>query len=110
MPNPLKWKLKLTAELPPGESMELDVTQWERAEEVTLGSLGLSLEESKTILAEIQRQMVVAQVECYGEARRTCGHCGRRLPKQGPLPIHVSFRVRQRDGARPGFCCSFVRL
>jgi len=56
MPNPLKWKLKLTAELAPGESMEFDVTEWERAEEVTLGSLGLSLEESKTILAEIQRQ------------------------------------------------------
>jgi len=68
MPNPLKWKLKLTAELTPDESMELDVTEWERAEEVTLGSLGLTLEESKTILAEIQRQMVAAQVECHGEA------------------------------------------
>jgi hypothetical protein len=83
MPNPLKWKLKLTAELAPGESMELDVTEWERAEEVTLESLGLSLEESKTILAEIQHQMVAAQVECYGEARRTCAHCGRNLPNKG---------------------------
>jgi len=107
MPNPLKWKLKLTAELAPGESMEFDVTEWERAEEVTLGSLGLSLEESKTILAEIQRQMVVAQVECHGEARRICGHCGRRLPNKGHYQStfrsafgNVRVRVRRVTGCR----------
>jgi hypothetical protein len=38
--NPLKWKLKLMAELVPGECVEYDVTEWERGEEVTLGSLG----------------------------------------------------------------------
>jgi hypothetical protein len=37
--KPLKWKLRLTAELAPGECVEYDVTSWERAEEVTLGSL-----------------------------------------------------------------------
>jgi hypothetical protein len=81
--DPLKWKLKLTAELAPGEYIECDVTAWERGEEVTLGSLGLSLEEGKTILAGIQSQMVAAQVELHGQARRSCAHCGRGLPKKG---------------------------
>jgi len=43
--KPLKWELKLTVELARGECVEYDVTDWERAEEVTLGSLGLSLAE-----------------------------------------------------------------
>ena len=81
--NPLKWKLKLTAELGRGECVEYDVTGWERGAEVTLGSLGLSLAEGEAILAEIQTRMVAAQIECQGEARRCCGRCGRRLSNKG---------------------------
>ena len=81
--NPLKWKLKLTAELGRGECVEYDVTGWERGAEVTLGSLGLGLAEGKAILAEIQTRMVAAQIERQGEARRCCGRCGRRLPNKG---------------------------
>src|SRR6478752_6819659 len=81
--GPLKWRLKLTAEVAPGECVECDVTEWERAEEVTLSSLGLSLAEGKTILAGIQTQMVAVQVERHGQARRSCAHCGRRLPNKG---------------------------
>ena len=68
--NPLKWKLKLTTELAPGECIEYDVAAWERAEEVTLGSLGLSLAEGKVMLAAIQTQMVTAQIERQGQTRR----------------------------------------
>jgi hypothetical protein len=50
--NLLKWKLKLTAELAPGECIEYDVTTWERAEEVTLGSLGLNLQKAKPFSPE----------------------------------------------------------
>jgi hypothetical protein len=67
--NPLKWKLKLTAEVAPGESVECDVAEWERGEEVTLGSLGLSIAEGKSILAEVQLHMVAAQMEHHGRAR-----------------------------------------
>jgi len=105
--NPLKWKLKLTAELAPGERVECDVTEWERGEEVTLGSLGLSLEEGKTILAGIQAQMVAAQVERHGQARRSCAHCGRRLPNKGHYPStfrsvfgNVPVRVRRVKACR----------
>jgi hypothetical protein len=81
--NPLKWKLKLMAELAPGECVEYDVTEWERVEEATLGSLGLSLEEGKNIFAEIQTQMVASQIERHGQARRCCAQCGRRRPNKG---------------------------
>ena len=82
-PLNLKWKLKLTVELAPGESVERDVTEWERGEPVDLASLGLSTEEGKTILAGIQTQMVTLQVERYGQAGRCCAKCGRRLRNKG---------------------------
>jgi hypothetical protein len=74
--NLLKWKLKLTAELAPGECIEYDVAAWERAEEVTLGSLGLSLAEGKAILAAMETQMVIAQIERQGQTRCCCGGAG----------------------------------
>jgi hypothetical protein len=56
--KPLKWKLKLTVELAPSESVEYNVTEWKRGGPVDLASLGLSMDEGKTILAGIQTQMV----------------------------------------------------
>ena len=61
--KPLRWKLKLTAELARGECVEYDVTGWERGAEVTLGFLGLSIAEGKAILAEIQTHMIATQIE-----------------------------------------------
>jgi hypothetical protein len=107
--NPLKWKLKLklTAELAPGECVEYDVTAWERGEEVTLGSIGLSLAEGKTILAEVQTQMVAAQIERHGQARRCCARCGRKLPNKGHYRStfrsvfgNVAVRVRRVTACR----------
>src|ERR1019366_7899216 len=106
--KPLKWKLKLTAELERGECVEYDVTDWERGAEVTLGSLGLSIAEGKAILAEIQTRMVAAQIECHGESGRCCGRCARRLPNKGHYRStfrsafgNVPVRVR-RVNACPG--------
>ena len=60
--HPLNWKLKLIAEIAPGEHVEIDVAAWERPQEVSLATLGLSLEEGKEILAEVQRRMVTTQM------------------------------------------------
>src|SRR5215471_10491480 len=105
--NPLKWKLKLTAEVAPGESIECDVTQWERADEATLGSLGLSIAEGKSILAEVQLHMVAAQMEHHGQARGACSHCGRKLPNKGHYRStfrsvfgNVAVRVRRVKACR----------
>jgi hypothetical protein len=53
------------------------VTEWKRAGVVDLASLCLSIEEGKTIVAEIQTQMVAVQVEHHGQARRCCVQCRR---------------------------------
>jgi hypothetical protein len=79
----LKWKLKLTVEVAPGDSVEHDVTEWTRGEKVDLASLGLNTEEGKTILSGIQTQMVAVQVERHGDAHRCCGKCGRKLRNKG---------------------------
>src|ERR1035437_2751831 len=101
--KPLKWKPKLTAELARGECVEYDVAEWERGEEVTLGSLGLSLAEGKAILAEIQTQMVATQIE-----GPNCGlwrgssllrSVRAQTAEQRPLPLHIPVRVRQRARA-----------
>jgi hypothetical protein len=40
--NPLNWKLKLMAEIAPGEHVEVDVGSWERPVEVSLATLASS--------------------------------------------------------------------
>lgn len=79
----LKWKLTLTVEMAPGESVEHAMTEWKQGGPVDLASLGLSMEEGKAILAGIQTQMVTVQVEQHGQARRCCVKCGRRLRNKG---------------------------
>src|ERR1035438_6695162 len=81
--TPLKWKLELTVELAPGKVVEHDVTEWKRGGAVDLASLGLSMDEGKTILAEIQTQMVAVQVKNLGQARRCCAKCGRSVRNKG---------------------------
>jgi hypothetical protein len=66
-----------------GESVEHDVTEWTRGERLDLASLGLSTAKGKTILADIQTQMVAVQVEHNGDAHRCCGKCGQKLLNKG---------------------------
>jgi hypothetical protein len=48
--------------------------------------LGLTLEESKNLLRELQRQIVQRQAESYAEAHRACPACGKRRRKKGSYP------------------------
>jgi hypothetical protein len=106
--TPLKWKLKLTVELAPGKAVEHDVTEWQRAGEMDLASLGLTMAEGKSIVAEIQAMMVTVQVEQHGQARSCCVKCGRKLRNKGRyrstfrsvygnVPVHVR-RVKACPG------------
>jgi hypothetical protein len=74
---------------------------------VTLGSLALSLAEGKAILAAIQTQMVTAQIERQGQARRCCGRCVRNLPNKGnyhstfpSVYRNVAVQVRRVEACR----------
>jgi hypothetical protein len=61
--------------------------------------LGLSLAESKTLLAAAQQRIVKAQVDCWLERHRHCPISGRKLRCKGSYP--VTFRIRDwRDRKR----------
>jgi hypothetical protein len=56
----LVWRLKLVAELRPGEVTETDVARIERDEQASMADLGLRLNETKQLMAALQGQIVPA--------------------------------------------------
>ena len=97
----LVWRVKLVAELRPGEVTETEVARIERDEQAGMADLGLRLTETKQLMASLQNQIVPAQVAVVGERYRSCVSCGRMLASKGRLPRYVplfgdvSVRVRR---------------
>ena len=54
------------------------VGQIERTGSLQEGTLGLSLAESKLLLAGVQQELVHAQSQCHAETVRICAQCGTR--------------------------------
>jgi hypothetical protein len=46
-------------------------------------AIGFSLDEAKTLLADLQNRLVTAQAACYAARHRHCPACGRRLRSKG---------------------------
>jgi hypothetical protein len=83
----LVWRVKLVAELRPGEATETEVARIERDEQAGTADLGLRLTETKQLMAALQDQIVPAQVAVVGERRCSCASCGRRLARKGFYPV-----------------------
>jgi hypothetical protein len=83
----LVWRVKLVAELRPGEVTETEVARIERDAQAGTADLGLRLTETKQLMAALQDQIVPAQVAVVGERRRSCVSCGRRLASKGHYPV-----------------------
>jgi hypothetical protein len=83
----LVWRVKLVAELRPGEVTETEVARIERDERAGTADLGLRLAETKQLMAALQDQIVPAQVAVVGEQCRSCVSCGRRLASKGHYPV-----------------------
>ncbi len=92
----LVWRVKLVAELEPGEATETELARIERREEVGLAGLGLWLEEAKRLTAALQAEIVSAQVTTAG-VRRRCAACGQMLASKG----HYRATFRSLFGAVP---------
>ena len=86
----LVWRVKLVAELRPGEMTETEIARIERNEAASLAELGLRLEEAKQLTAALQARIVPAQVTALGECRRSCVSCGGTLASKG----HYQVRFR----------------
>jgi hypothetical protein len=59
----MKWTIKLVFETAPGNPVEHQLGIIERAEEISPATLGLTIAEGKALLANLQEQVVTAQVQ-----------------------------------------------
>jgi hypothetical protein len=84
--------MKLTVQLviEPGDGSKIvtEVTTLER-ETLTDATLGLTLAESKTILASIQEVMAAQQAALYSAAQEVCPACGASRRRKGHHQIVV---------------------
>src|SRR5258708_584431 len=56
-------------------------------DELTAATLGLTLAESKQLVAALQETVVALQVEKYLQCQQDCPHCGAVLVRKGKQPI-----------------------
>lgn len=61
-----------------GSILPLTAAQIERADPVSAATLGLTLDESKALLANIQKELVEFQFQHFVQNQRTCIQCGTR--------------------------------
>jgi hypothetical protein len=80
-------RVKLVAELRPGEVTETEVARIERDEQAGTADLGLGLTETKQLMAALQDQIVPAQMALVGERCRSCVSYGRMLASKGRYPV-----------------------
>jgi hypothetical protein len=73
----MKFTVQLVIEPGDGSTFVTEVATLER-ESLTEATLGLSLAESKMILASMQETMVAQQAASYTAAQQTCPTCGAR--------------------------------
>ena len=71
-----------------------------------LAAVGLSLAEAKTLLAEVQNRMVVAQATDHVARHRPCPACGRRRPIKGyeTIAFRTAFGVVRLPSPRLVHC------
>jgi hypothetical protein len=80
----MKWTVKFVAESDSGETTVHEVAILNRAEVfIKPAALGISIEESKQIAANIQACMVCDQVDRHNKALTACRFCGQRVRTKG---------------------------
>jgi hypothetical protein len=84
----MKFTVQLVLEPGNGSTVVTEVATLER-EALTEATLGLSLAENKTILAQLQETIVAQQAAIYSAAQQTCPTCGARRKRKGQHQIVV---------------------
>ena len=72
----MKFDLNLGVDIGDGQVTNISLGQVLRPEASELAEMGLSLAESKQLLAQLQQELVVRQFEATTQQRRHCGECG----------------------------------
>ena len=100
----MRARIQITIETEVGQHVE-EIACWERQEH-RLEDIGLTLAESKSVLAAIQKILVERQVTEYLEARRCCPHCGQSRGKKGShtVTLQTLFGNFKIDSPRWSHC------
>jgi hypothetical protein len=88
----MHFRLQLITVFDDGTEHQQDMAELARAE-TTLATLGLTLEESKQLLAQVQHTMIDQQVATYLDQQRPCPACGQKRPlkQQATAPFRTLF-------------------
>ena len=87
----MQWRIMLELAGPDGTPQMHEVGAGERSPTGhAAAALGLSLAESKAILAALQRSLVAAQVDEHCRNRRCCDRCGAQRPLKDLRPRRLA--------------------
>jgi len=88
----MHFRIQLVAVGDDGTEHRHEIADLTRAE-AKIETTGLTLEESKQVLRELQRTIIERQVSAYLDQQRACPHCGktRRIKKGGTAPFRTLF-------------------
>ena len=97
----MKFTVQLVIEPGDGSTVVTEVASFER-EALTEATLGLTLAESKTILAQLQERMVAQQAASYTTAQQTCPACGapRRCKGHHQIVVRSLFGTLRLESPR----------
>ena len=79
----MKWTIKLVFEAVPGSPVEHELGIIERAAEISPATVGLTIVEGKALLASLQEQVVIAQVQQHVATIKYCPQCGNAFRTKG---------------------------
>jgi hypothetical protein len=82
----MKVTIQVVIERDDAPSLVDEIACLERAD-LTPDTLGLTLAEAKTVLAQLQDTLVREQAAAYGAQQQTCPHCNARRTRKGQHPI-----------------------
>jgi hypothetical protein len=100
----MKAAIHITVESENGKHVQ-EIACWER-NEYRLEDIGLTLAESKSLLAAIQKIQVGQQIAEYLDAQRSCPHCGKSRAQKGShtVTLQTLFGNVEIDSPRWSHC------
>ncbi|MGE0681280.1 MAG: ISKra4 family transposase [Candidatus Binatia bacterium] len=83
----MQFKIQLHVVTEDGKTQQTEeIAVFDKSHE-QLAELGLTIGEAKTLLAQLQHQIVAQQTTAYVEDHRNCKDCGKSLRRKGSYPI-----------------------
>lgn len=99
----MHWRITVEAMDPIGDGYSKEFLVEKSLDDLTEGRLGCSIEDGKTIMAQIQKAVVERELDLWVRFRRACQTCGGRLP----IKVYQKRKILTVFGAVP---VTFPRL